>query len=888
MSRIRGLLFCLISLGVLAVIAALNSVPTTIYAAQAQADANSQRSGRGLLVLYQADSKQKQQFDDRADPEKPFPLEIKDQKTVQAKSEFWKLSGKPQVQSSKPATGINEAIKRSGALTVELWMTPENLKQEGPARIVTLSASPSERNLTLGQDGDKIDVRLRTTSTSTNGIPSLSTKGGILKKRLTHIVYTRDRGGKARIYLDGKVEAETTIGGSLNNWATDYRLGIGNELSGDRPWNGQIALVALYSRSLNPAEVQQNFQAGPNAETGPDPTARNPQAVLFETKIAPLLANRCLECHDPATKKGGLDLSHKATAFAESESGKTLIPGKLDKSLLWERVADNDMPAERTPLSDEEKSVLKSWIEQGATWSLETIDPALYAHGGEAGQQYIRRLTVSEYIETVRAILGVDISAEAREILPPDLRADGFSNTAYNLKVDLAHVDAYARLAELIVRKLDAEKFARQFGKKKQLTDDNMRDLIGKMGKWVLRGPLTEDEVVIYRGISTTVASAGGDFREAVSYVLEAMVQSPRFIYLIENQRGDGSPRPLDGFELANRISYIVWGGPPDEELLKAADAGKLYDRQFVTQQVERMLNDPRAKARSEQFISEWLNLNRLEHLQPDPKHFPGWKPELAEDMREETLRFFEEIVWNQKRPLSELLQAQVTFLTPRLARHYGLKPKQESFAKYDLSEVSSRGGLLTQGSVLTVGGDEASMVSRGLFVLHELLRGTVKDPPPCVDTTPVPTKAGLTQRGIAEARLKNEACGGCHARFEPLAFGLEKFDGLGTFHEQDEHGNKLREDGEILVPGTAKPIKYQSSQELMKQLAGSDRVKQSLIWKLTQFALGRSLVAEDARYLEQIERDAQSRGGTYQAAMTAIVTSDLVQQVRTENRTND
>ncbi len=157
-----------------------------------------------------------------------------------------------------------------------------------------------------------------------------------------------------------------------------------------------------------------------------------------------------------------------------------------------------------------------------------------------------------------------------------------------------------------------------------------------------------------------------------------------------------------------------------------------------------------------------------------------------------------------------------------------------------------------------------------------------MKAPLPCVDTTPVPTKAGLTQRGIAEARIANANCGGCHAKFEPLAFGLEKFDGLGTYHDVDKHGNKLRDDGQILFPSQAEPVKYQSSAELMDLLAASDRVRECLAWKVTQFALGRPLVAADASELDKIHESAQKSGGSYASLITAIVMSDLVQKTRT------
>jgi hypothetical protein len=345
---------------------------------------------------------------------------------------------------------------------------------------------------------------------------------------------------------------------------------------------------------------------------------------------------------------------------------------------------------------------------------------------------------------------------------------------------------------------------------------------------------------------------------------------------------GMGRRGPASGYEVASRMSYIIWGGPPDEQLLAAADAGQLHDRQQVAQHARRMLNDPRAIARSCQFISEWLNLDRLENLQPHPEKFPDWEPELATDMREETLQYFRYIVWEQNRPMTDLFHAQITFLTPRLASHYGLSPQGSDWQMYDLSAIPARGGLLTQGSVLTVGGDEASMVTRGLFVLHDVLRGIVNDPPPGVDTTPVPSQPGSSQRHVAEQRIANVSCGGCHCRFEPLAFGLEMYDGLGSFRERDEHGNALRQDGEVLFPGSAEPQPFQTADELMKLLGESERVQETITWKLTQFSLGRPLGPADAGGVQAIGETAWSAGGTYRDLITAIVTSDFVMMKKT------
>ena len=844
------------------------------------------RSGDGLVALYDFRLAKGSIVKDRSGVGKPLDLKIENPKNVRRTKGTLEVRGKTLIRSDKPAAKVFNAVRRSGEITIEAWVRPANAKQDGPARMVTLSGGSSERNFTLGQEGDKVDVRLRTTKTSGNGIPSLNSPGRSLAPRLTHIVYTRNRGGRARLFLNGKQQAEKRVPGAMANWNGKYRLALANEFSSERPWLGTFHLVAIYSRDLSVGEVAQHFKAGVNARsTGAQLATRkqSPKEQFFDREIAPLLSRHCLECHDTVNHKGRLDLSKKSTAFATAKKETVIVPGKSAESLLWEVVEADDMPNERDSLSVDEKKLLRKWIDDGAVWAGEEIDPLAHTHDWRVNQNWVRRLTVPEYIETVRSLTGVDIAKEARETLPPDIRADGFSNTAYNLTVDLKHIEAYSRLAGIIVGKMNVGQFAKRFSRKRGFTDDVMRDLVAKMGKWLLRAPLEEHEVAAFRGISTTVAAAGGTFEEALSLLVEAMLQSPRFLYRVENERGDGTAWPVSEYELASRMSYIIWGAPPDTQLLEAAENGQLFEDDSLEAQLKRMLDDPRAAKRSAEFVHEWLNLGRLANMKPNPEKFPQWNADLANDMRAETIAFFDDVVWKQNRPLADLLNAKLTYATPRLARHYGLPVQRGGLARYDLKSVPERGGLLTQGSVLTIGGDEASMVTRGLFVLRDLLRSGVKDPPPSVNTEPVPSKAGLSQRNIARKRIADKTCGGCHIKFEPLAFGLEKFDGIGAFHEKDEHGNTLRDDGEILFPGTAKTVPYDSSAELMNLLAGSDRVQQCLTWKVAQFALGRPLGPADSRTLDKVHQAAQKGGGTYASLMRAIIKSDLVQKTQTE-----
>lgn len=779
---------------------------------------------------------------------------------------------------------IVEKVRASNELTLELWFTPANLKQKGPARLFSFSKNTSERNFTVGQEGHHIDVRLRTTKTGSNGLPGIQAPKIPLKTTgRTHLVFTRQRNGDARLYLNGREVAKTRIEGNLSNWNKDFHLLLGDEKGGGREWRGIVYSIRIVDKALNPAAIKVLSASGPGASLPNEPKekpkpVKKTNEILFETKITTLLTSHCLECHDSASQKGDLDLSKPL--ISHKEEG-IIVAGNAADSLLWESVDSDEMPHDRAPLSKEEKQILKEWLNGGASWTIGFVDPAIYSRPPEISPTRAQRLTVTEYVRTIRDTFGVDVETQAREWLPADVRADGFSNTAYNLTVDLEHIEGFSNLAGWVAGKIDAAAFAKRFSSKRDLTDKTMIPLITAMGIQVLRGQLSKEETALYRGVSTSVASAGGDFDEAVRFVVEAMLQSPRFIYRLEKSPEKGR-KLLEDYELASRMSYVIWGSAPDRELLNQAEDGYLNDRGQIKAQASRMLQDKKAIERSLDFASDWLHLDRLSHLQPGKEHFPEWDPAIAAQMRDETIAYFREVIWKEKLPLSSLLNAPFTYLSPALAKHYGVSFPDSNKGKtglerVDLSSVPTRGGILTHGSVLTIGGDEASMVTRGLFVLNDLLRGVIKDPPPCVSTVPVPSEPGKTQRTIAMERVASKSCGACHVRFEPLAYGLERFDGLGSFHEKDHFGNTLRDDGEILFPGDAEPIPYDNVGALMDLLAESDRVKETLTWKLVQFAVGRPLNAADAETVFAIHEASQKGGGRYEDVISAIVQSDLI-----------
>lgn len=867
------------------------TVITAGHASLPAADSPS-RVSNGLVVFYRFTAGTGRLVRDQSQRGPALNLEIADPARVKWTPAGLEVFGSTRLIAQGGPSSKWEALKQANELTVEAWVRPSKPSQEGPARIVSLSRDTSGRNFTLGHDKQNYDFRLRTNRTDANGNPSTATRPKTVTTQLTHLVFTKDRSGRARWYINGKQHTDAKVAGDFRAWRP-MTLVLANEVTGDRPWLGLLALVAVYDRALTPGEVDRNFAAGDRAEPV-DLWAEAPER-MFREQVAPLLGARCVQCHNAANPSGELDLSRREGLLTGGESGPAFDANHPKASELWLQVADDRMPQDRAPLSAEEKKLIQQWLAAKAPWSGGVIDPNDYLNRGD-GKNWIQRLTVEEYVATVKATVGVDISTAAREHLPADLNADGFRNTAYNLHVDLDHIQAFAQLAELIVADVDVRKFAKRFGGRGRLDADDVRKTVDRTGRWVLRGPLSEAEIGAFAQIAVSVADNGGTYLEAMTLILQAMLQSPRFIYRIEDQQGPGESWHVNAYELASRMSYIVWGASPDEPLLDLAESGQLYDRKVVRRELQRMLQDPRAVTRSLDFASQWLQLNRLRSLQPSGEHFPNWKRELGEDMRRETLAYFEEVCWEQRLPMSALLNAPFTYVTPRLAAHYNL-PKRlwngkaksdEQLVRVELAKTPSRGGLLTHGSVLTVGGDDASMVTRGLFVLQDVLRGSVSDPPPCVDTTPVPTKKGLTQRGIAESRIANQACGGCHRRFEPLAFGLERFDGLGSYSERDEHGNPLREDGALLTPTTAASVPYETSGELMALLAGSPRVQECLTWKVVQFSLGRPLVADDVPELKRLATAAQRAGGSYADIISALILSDLVQSTRQEASAED
>ncbi len=220
------------------------------------------RADDGLLALYTFEEENGRIVWDVSGVGDPLHLLIADESAVSRVSGGLSIDSSTIISDLSAAAKIIDGVRASDEITIEAWVRPANTTQGGPARIVTLSKNQSYRNFTLSQSETTYDTRLRTTATSNNGIPSIATPEGLATTGLTHVVYTRDSAGIARMYINGVEEVSDIVGGSVSSWDTGFFFGLANELPMDRIWVGELHLVAVYNKALTSGEVGQNFSAG--------------------------------------------------------------------------------------------------------------------------------------------------------------------------------------------------------------------------------------------------------------------------------------------------------------------------------------------------------------------------------------------------------------------------------------------------------------------------------------------------------------------------------------------------------------------------------------------------------------------------------------------------
>jgi hypothetical protein len=362
--------------------------------------------------------------------------------------------------------------------------------------------------------------------------------------------------------------------------------------------------------------------------------------------------------------------------------------------------------------------------------------------------------------------------------------------------------------------------------------------------------------------------------------VLSRVLASPQFIYRIEEQPAAlkaGQAYRISDIDLASRLSFFLWSTGPDDQLLKVAAAGRLKDPVVLEQQVRRMLKDPKAAALSINFAGQWLNLRGIAADSPLPLIYPDFDDPLRQAMRREVELLFDSIV-REDRPITELLDANYTFVNERLAKHYGIPNVYGSqFRRITLTpDLDFRRGITGKGVYLVTSAkpERTSPVTRGKWIMTNILGMGPPDPPP--DVPPLPPRAAdpnakePTMRQKMETHRVRQDCTQCHSMMDPIGFSLENFDGIGLLRSHDE-GQDINPSTQ-LFDGTKVASPTDTRNWIVSKY--SNQFVQVASEKLLIYALGRGKDWQDMPLIRSIQRDANKGGNKFSALVVAVVKS--------------
>jgi hypothetical protein len=515
----------------------------------------------------------------------------------------------------------------------------------------------------------------------------------------------------------------------------------------------------------------------------------------------------------------------------------------------------------------------------GAGTGTSTPGPTRAPLGPAAG----RRLTRDQYVNTIVDLLGVDLRATGdASTLPEDQPATGggFRDDFDGLLPSALRTDAYETLATRVAETVAWTDVLAPYASCLDATAACREDFIRRLGRVLYRRPLTDWDVAnLVPLFDAAGATDAAGFQAGARLVVEAMLQSPHFLYRLErlDSVDAKSARPApNGFEMATRLSYLVWRSGPTTALLDAAERGDLSDATSLSTTIAGMLADSHTRRGFDGYAEDWMQLYRLDARTPTPQL--GVTADLVAEMKEETLRFLDRVALTDGRDLSAVFTDKKSELGPALAQVYGLSPVAQNFAPYDLSGDPNRIGILTQPGflILRAAPERATIVHRGLMILRVFLCQEVPAPPPDAAAQIQNVPPNLTDRDRFALHTTSATCKGCHDAFDPLGYPFEPYDLAGRFRTVDDYGNPLRSDGDLSLDGVTQH--FQNTAEFANLLSMSSTVHRCFVSKMYQYAMGRSLQTADQSAVDDLSQRFEGAGRTYFAGVTAVATSAAFQ----------
>lgn len=468
----------------------------------------------------------------------------------------------------------------------------------------------------------------------------------------------------------------------------------------------------------------------------------------------------------------------------------------------------------------------------------------------DPGRVTIRKLNRSEYDNTVHDLLGTALNPG--QSFMNDAPEVGFDNNADQLSTSPALAGLYQTAAEaLAAEAIGTARRAALGGCDFAAGESCLRTVINTLGARAYRRPLTEEDVAVYLALAAKASSVGATADETVRTIVEAMLMSPHFLYRVELDPDPTSPQvhPVGPYEMASRLSYLVYRSMPDAPLFEAAAAQRLSAPADLQTQLTRMLATEHGSMFARDFSSQWLGIRTLEQAQFDATLFPKFTPALAASMKLELINFFADFV-RENTSAQQLLLANFSYLDSNLSTLYQLPAVQGSTQQRTNIASPLRGGLLLMAGTLAVTSysTRTSLVKRGNWVLGEMLCDEPPPPPPDIPQLPEGMVQG-TQREILAQHRTNPSCNACHQVMDNIGLALENYDAVGAYRTTDRGGATIDATGVLPNGGPT----FVGGRELSNVIAADPRFGPCLAEKLLSYALGRSISEHDHPYIGEI-----------------------------------
>ena len=687
-----------------------------------------------------------------------------------------------------------------------------------------------------------------------------------------------------------------------------------------------LALMLFVSMMAAPRSKAQTTPPQRGSRVGGPGGAPDP--VFFQSQVFPVFeAAKCSGCHAPSGVASATRLhfpDKDATPAQIQAFGLSLSNlvdrGDASKSLLLTKptnVARHTGGVRIKPGSPEEQ-IVATWVQSLASASDATLAAAMKSlatsEGEAAPKQLVRRLTHAQYDNTVRDLLG-DYSKPA-ERFPPEDYVDGFKNQLTAQGMPPLLVETYSTAAERLAlnafrigdinglvpcapsqgygaSRQSSAGSSRATADKWSFSDQKCRDaFVRGFGLRAFRRPLTEDEVKRYSTVFSEQARVSRRFLDGARVVVEAMLQSPNFLFHVEA----GPEGRYTDYDVASRLSYLLWNTMPDAALFEAAAKGELSTAAGRERAARRMLeNAPKGREALDQFFEEWLRFDRVVNAVKQRGRYPAFTPELALAMAEETRTLLHHLVWND-RNFMEALTADYSFLTSELAEVYGVPAPKEQFEMAKFPTDSHRAGILGQGTFLasTAGPTDTSPTARGIFIRERLLCQHVPPPPPGVITTlpdPLVDAKPKGRRQLMVEHVENPTCASCHRLMDPIGFGFEHFDAIGQYREKEMIPVPGRRGGgggggrggpppiplEIDARGEIAGLpnsNFTGAKQLGAILAESPVCQECIVRQMFRYSYGRLETASDEGTIDRLYGQFKASGFKFKSLLVALVES--------------